>query len=169
MQMLVMRIKSDSRWSGKSAIWFKMQFYMFAALFVPFCHAQDASNSGCGHSTVADAWGPEFASQAEVFLTQLQRIVKTNDKARFAELVHYPIKVSAGDNTNEVSTPADFIRRYRSIVTPALKQTILTQDPKCLFANGQGVMIGHGQLWFQQEGKAMKIVTITLDLPESRK
>jgi hypothetical protein len=169
MRMLVMRIRSNSLWSGKWAFWFTMLLYTFAALFVPVSHAQDASNSGCGHSTVADAWGPEFASQAEVFLAQLQRIVKTNDKARFAKLVHYPIEVSVGDKTNKVSTPSDFVRRYRSIVTPALEQTILTQDPKCLFANGQGVMIGHGQLWFRQEGNAMKIVTITLDLPKSRK
>jgi hypothetical protein len=146
-----------------------MLLFIFAALLVPVCGAQSASHSGCGHSTVADAWGPEFASQAEVFLAELQRSVKIGDKAKFADLVHYPIEVSIGDKNSEVSTPSDFIRRYRSIVTPALKRTILAQDPKCLFANGQGVMIGHGQLWFQQKGKAMKIIKITLDPPESRK
>jgi hypothetical protein len=143
---------------------------MMTALLVPVCQAQEDSGAACGHSTVAAAWGPDFASRAESFLAELQNAVRTDDKAKFAALVHYPIEVSWGNKTAEVPTSADFIKRYGSIVTPALKHTILAQNPKCLFANGQGVMIGHGQLWFQEQaGRRMKIITITLDSPESRK
>ena len=167
--MPVMHTRSNNRCSGRWVIWLTMLFLVFFVFLSPICHAQNASNSGCGHSTVADAWGPEFASQAEMFLAELQRIVRAHDKATFADLVHYPIQVSVGDKNTKVSARSDFIRRYRSIVTPALKQTILVQNPKCLFANSQGVMIGHGQLWFQKEGRTIRIVTITLDSLEPRK
>jgi hypothetical protein len=53
--------------------------------------AQDTSR--CGHSTVGDAWGSEEASQARSFLARLQDAVKANDKAQFASLVHYPVRV----------------------------------------------------------------------------
>jgi hypothetical protein len=168
-RMLVTHLKGINSCGGLRAMRFKILLFIFAAIFVSDCHAQSGPYSGCGHSTVADAWGSEFASQAEAFLAELQQIVKTDDKARFAALVRYPIQVSVGDEESGVSTPSAFIRRYGSIVTPVLKQTILAQDPKCLFANGQGVMIGHGQLWFQKEGKTMRIITITLDSPVSGK
>lgn len=148
---------------GNWLIRFIMQFAI-VALFVPGCRAQGALGSTCDHSTVSDAWGDKFASDAERFLAELQRIVNSNDRAKFAALVHYPIQISIGGSDNiRVATLEQFIQRYPSIVTEALKKAILNQDPKCLFANGQGVMIGHGQLWFSQEGNAMKIIAITLD------
>jgi hypothetical protein len=58
----------------------------------------------------------------------------------------------------------DLIRKYPSIVTSTMKQAILAQDPKCLFANGQGVMIDHGQIWFAEQDRGMmKIITITVE------
>jgi hypothetical protein len=144
-------------------------FFVGVDWLMPVTLAQSVSISRCGHSTVADAWGPEFAARAEMFLAELQHIVGRNDKAKFANLVHYPIQVSVGDNNDKISTSAEFIQKYPSIVTPALKQAIISQDPKCLFANGQGVMIGHGQLWFQQQGEEMKIITITLDSSDSNR
>ena len=123
--------------------WLVIHFLVFAASLAPVCHAQNASKPDCGHSTVADAWGSKFASQAEMFLARLQRVIRTDDKTKFAALVRYPIRVSWGDQNSEVSTPADF------------------------FANGQGVMIGDGQIWFQeQEDGTMKIIKITLDPTE---
>lgn len=134
-------------------------FLMFTA---PIYRAQRAPNGACDNSTVAGAWGPEFASRAEGFLKELQDAVKTNNKSKFAALVRYPIEISVGNKTNKVLSAPDLVRKYPSITT-SLKETVLTQDPKCLFANGQGVMIGHGQIWFAEQGGQMKIITITLD------
>jgi hypothetical protein len=112
---------------------------------------------------VDDAWGPEFASQARVFLTELQRVVKMNDRARFSTLIQYPVHVFQGNQGNEIASRKEFIRRYSSIVTPDIKRAILTQSPDCLFANGQDVMIGNGQIWFQKQSEAqMKIITFNL-------
>ena len=134
----------------------------------PRCPAQSKSIPNCGNSTVADAYGPAFASRSEAFLARLQSIVRANDKAKFTNLVHYPIQVSWGSRDITIKDRSDFIRNYRLILTPELKKAILFQNPKCLFANEQGVMIGHGQLWFYEEpDKSMKIITITLGFPSS--
>lgn len=128
------------------------------------CRAHDTSH--CGHSTVEDAWGPKVASEAKSFLAQLQGIVKSNDKKRFASLVHYPIRVLDGDHSTEISSPSNFVDRYSSIVAPDVRHAILVQSATCLFANGQGMMIGRGQLWFQKESSGdMKIITINLTAP----
>ena len=133
------------------------------------CQEQDTPSHACGHSTVTEAWGNEFASKAEVFLAKLQSMVRTNDKEKFAAVVHYPIQVSWGDKSIEISNSSAFVRKYHSIMTPVLRNAILSQDPKCLFANGQGVMVGHGELWYQaQKGGLMKIITITLDTTKKK-
>jgi uncharacterized protein (TIGR03382 family) len=167
MQMPVTHAKAGACDSAGWPIWLALPLLMFAALFTTICHAQDGIDPACGHSTVVDAWGQEAGVRAQSFLAELKHIVKANDKAAFAALVRYPIQVSVGAKSSDILTSSSFIRRYRSIVTPALRQVILAQDPKCLFANGQGVMIGHGQVWFQQEGRTAKIISITLESPEA--
>jgi hypothetical protein len=126
--------------------------------------AQDTSS--CGHSTVEDAWGAEVASQARSFLTRLQRIVRSDDKAQFASVTHYPVRVLDGSRVTEISSPSDLVRNYSSVLTPDVRHSILAQSATCLFANGQGMMIGKGQVWFRKEPSGdMKIITINLSAP----
>lgn len=130
------------------------------------CIAQDISR--CGHSTVEDAGGPAVASEAASFLGRLQRNVKANDKAQFASLVHYPVRVIDGGHSIEISSSSALIKKYSAILNPDVRHAILAQPAECLFANGQGVMIGTGQVWFQKEpGGEMKIITINLSAPRT--
>ena len=135
-------------------------------LFLPLpqCNAQDASHvARCGQSTVADAYGPEVAAQAGSFLGKLQRVVEKDDKKQFASLVHYPLRVFEGDRATKIATPSEVVKRYSFLVTPGLRRAILKQSADCLFGNGQGMMIGRGELWFQPDSKGrMKIVTLNL-------
>ena len=163
MQVRAIRIKNRSsllKWSGG--------WLAFALAILPIsipCRAEDTSR--CGHSTVEDAWGPSVASEARSFLARLQRIVKTGDKKRFAALIRYPIRVLDGNHSIEVPTPSDFVDKYSSILTSDVKHAILAQSATCLFGNGQGIMVGKGQLWFQREANGdMKIITINLSAPE---
>jgi hypothetical protein len=106
----------------------------------------------------------EFAGRAEKFLMQIQAAVKVSNSQKFASLVRYPIVIATGTKKVQIRTAADLIRKYPSIVTSTMKQAILAQDPKCLFANGQGVMIDHGQIWFAEQDRGMmKIITITVE------
>jgi hypothetical protein len=129
--------------------------------------AQDSSP--CEGSTVEDAWGAEVASQAKSFLATLQRVVKINDKAQFALLAHYPLRVLDGNHKIEIVSATDLNQKYSTILVPDVRQAILGQSAQCLFANGQGAMIGKGQVWFQKEPSGeMKIITINLGAPKQR-
>jgi hypothetical protein len=132
----------------------------------PRCRAQNASP--CRDSTVEDAWGPTVASEARAFLATLQRVVKAGDKKQFAKLIHYPVRVfEDGGRSVEITSRSDLVKKYSSILTPAVRHAILTQSAACLFGNGQGMMIGNGQVWFQKEPDGnMKIITINLPAPK---
>jgi hypothetical protein len=115
----------------------------------------------CGHSTVEDAWGPTVAAEARSFLLKLQHIVKMNDKKQFSLLVHYPIRIRGGKRVIEISSPTELADKYSTVLTSDVKHAILAQSASCLFGNGQGMMVGRGQLWFQKEPNGeMKIFTI---------
>ena len=124
------------------------------------CLAHDLPN--CKNSTVEQAWGAEYASQAKSFLVTLQKVVESGDSAKFARLVHYPVRIN-GTHVVKITKRSELTRKYASIMTSDVRQAILTQNPECLFANGQGVMIGNGQIWFQQESSGkMKVISINL-------
>ena len=125
--------------------------------------ASGAQDTKCENSTVQDAWGPAIASQAQSFLDKLKRVVKENNKVEFASFVHYPLRVFDRNHDIKISSPSELISKYPHILTPDVRHAILTQSAQCLFANAQGMMVGNGQLWFQQEASGeMKIVTINL-------
>jgi len=132
----------------------------------PEAISQTQKNNGCGHSTVEDASGPEFASRAKVFFAELQAAVEKNDTAKFASMVHYPVRVFSGKGGGKVSTAAQLIERYSQIMTPAVRKAILEQSPACPFGNGQGVMIGGGEIWFAEQSNGnFKVITINVDAP----
>jgi hypothetical protein len=161
-QMLAMRSSKISRFVERTRR-FVMLFLVLSVSAALFCNAQNSASSTCENSTVADAWGPEFASQAKVFLAGLQSVVKSEDKEQFASLVQYPVHIFGGKKGKEIRTRADLIRSYSSIMTPDFKHAILAQPSECLFANGQGVMVGGGRIWFQKQSDgAMRIITFNL-------
>ena len=164
--MPVIRINNRSRSLKLLAGWLVLA--LAPLLSHALCRAQDTSR--CANSTVEDAWGPAVASEARSFLVRLQRIVKTGDKKQFASLIHYPIRVLDGKHSIEISSPSDFVEKYSSILTPDVKHAILAQSATCLFGNGQGMMVGRGQLWFRKESSGdMKIITINLSAPRVRR
>lgn len=130
-------------------------------LMNPCIGAIAQATNECPNSTVEDARGAKVATQAKAFLATLQAAVQSNDAKQFAALVHYPVLVISGPHTTKIATPSELIRRYPSLMTAKLKQTILDQSPRCLFGNYQGMMIGSGEIWFDQDSSgAMKIITI---------
>ncbi len=163
MQMLAIRRISNLSGLLKALGEWRVLLLLILWSFVP-CYAQGTSH--CGHSTVEDTWGTTVASEAKSFLANLQRYVKTGDKKQFAALIHYPIRVLDGDHTIEVSSPSEFVNKYSSFITPDVKHAILTQSGSCLFANGQGMMVGRGQLWFQKQSTGdLRVITISLRAP----
>jgi hypothetical protein len=129
-----------------------------------FATRQNTASLPCERSTVEDAWGRQVAAQSKAFLIKLQRAIKVNDKNTFSSFVKYPVNVFESGHRRKITTAAQLIRDYAKIMTPQMKQVILSQSPDCLFANGQGVMIGDGQIWFQKINgdDEMKITSFNL-------
>ncbi len=58
----------------------------------------------------------------------------------------------------------DFKLNYSRIITPQIKKIIQRQEPKRIFENSQGCMIGNGEVWFQPDGS---IVTVNSTISSS--
>lgn len=147
-----------------------MKCQLWGVLLLAFCGLQNISASQdtgrCEQSTVKDAWGPKIATEARSFLIRLQSVVKATDRKQFSSLVHYPVRILQQNHSFEIFSPSDFVDKYSAIVTPEVKHAILAQSPDCLFGNGDGMMVGRGQVWFQKESSGeMKIVTINPHAP----
>lgn len=57
------------------------------------------------------------------------------------------------------------MRGYKRLFTHAIVNAIEKQPPECLFANWQGVMIGHGAVWFEEQPNGtMKIKTLNIPI-----
>ncbi len=159
MQMLAMHINRQR----VNVVLHSILMLVLTCLFGPLCLAQASTHSGCHTSTVADAWGPEFASQAKDFFVTLQAAVKSEDEKQFASLVQYPLHVYGASEKAEINSSAELLHKYTMIITPDARKAILAQSPDCLFGNGQGVMAAGGRVWFQkQEDGKFKIVTLNV-------
>lgn len=101
------------------------------------------------------------------FLQTLQSAVKNNDKKVLARLMHYPLHVSG--THLKITSANSFSKHYSEIITPKIRDAILQQEPYAMFANYQGVMLGSGQVWFNNissdaKNQKNKILVITINI-----
>ena len=88
----------------------------------------------------------EHESFGEVF-DILYGAVEAGDAATVASLAKYPLRVATNGEEYEIDTEQTFIDNYDTIITPAIKDVILSQDFALLFVNQDGVMYDDGDVW----------------------
>jgi len=116
----------------------------------------------CHGSPVAD-FSPSLEPKARAFLSSLVASVKAGDKTKIAAMVLYPLNVNTDKGHRIVRNSSEFVKTYDQLFTPAIKRAIERQVPECLFANWQGVMIGDGAVWFEeQHNGSVKIKTLNI-------
>jgi hypothetical protein len=116
----------------------------------------------CGRSTVAE-FSPSLQPKANAFLASLKAAVKAQDKRKVAAMVRYPVLINMAKGHRQIRTDAQFVAEYDRLFTTALRKVIEEQRPECLFANWQGIMIGDGEVWFEEQANgSMKIKTLNL-------
>jgi hypothetical protein len=118
--------------------------------------------SKCQSSTVDETYGPDFARAAKVLLVSLKAAVVENNKAEIASLMSYPVRVNRGNSVRKIRSRDQLVRNFDLVFTSEVKQEVMRQSANCLFANGQGVMIGNGQVWFTQVNGKMKIIALNI-------
>jgi len=80
--------------------------------------------------------------------------VLKGDKQKVADYVAFPLTFSLHKNSKTVYNRTAFLRYYDQIFTNKFVAAIANGIPHHMFANWQGIMIGNGVVWFDDEGKA---------------
>jgi hypothetical protein len=105
-----------------------------------------------------------YSYQASVtFMAELQRQVKAGDKKALAELANYPLRVNGKKGIPLiVKDRAAFLKEYDRVYSPSVIAAILKEDPRNLFANSQGVMLGSGIVWADNGGNHLGVTAINV-------
>jgi len=106
--------------------------------------------------------GIDDAAAVEKFFHNLQEAMARGDRVRIASMVSYPITVMIAGRKVRLRNRAEFLRRYNVAINLRVKQAVAGQNVENLFVNYQGVMIGDGEIWFNQpsRSKLIKIIAI---------
>ena len=100
-------------------------------------------------------------AQVAQFVARLKQAVAADDRAAIAGMVRYPLRVnSAAGRPTFYRNAAALSANYTQVFTPGVKAAVAAARPDDLFARDQGVMIGNGEIWINETGGAMKIITV---------
>lgn len=83
----------------------------------------------------------------EAAFEALQGAVKAHDAATVASLVKYPFRTEIAGKIKVLHNDTEFVQNYDAIFSPEITAAVLGQSYAELFANGDGVMLGNGQVW----------------------
>jgi hypothetical protein len=104
----------------------------------------------------ADTDAYQITNGDKTFYEQIKKAILANDFDSFAAAVSYPIELYfAGERrlqpkSARIRTKAE-LKKYKSaILGEPLKNAVRNQSSNSLFKNWQGIMVGNGELWFDQ-------------------
>ncbi len=83
--------------------------------------------------------------------------VLANAPEQAAAAVSFPLAYTASGRRTLLHKPSDFIAKYSAIFTPEFVAQIRNTTPHQMLANDQGVILGAGLVWFNQDGKAFAL------------
>jgi hypothetical protein len=97
----------------------------------------------------------------EEFARKIKSYVIENKKKEFAALVVYPIMVTINDTKVSISNSEEFEKNYDEIINAHLKERITSSYTKYLNGNEMGVMMGYGEVWFDNwKDQGLRIIAI---------
>jgi hypothetical protein len=84
----------------------------------------------------------------EKFLQTLKECAAAKDWQSLAALVAYPITIKIVGRRMRIASSEQFFEHANALLSARVITAILQQQYEKLFANGSGVMIGDGEIWF---------------------
>ncbi len=88
------------------------------------------------------------------FMADLQQRLKAGDKEKLAELILFPLRVNQSAQRHRlIQDRAAFVRDFEQIFNAKVTEKVLAADPRKIFCNYQGVMLGDGILWVGSDSK----------------
>jgi len=138
---------------------------VFAPVISGIAVVAQTPKTKCDGSTVEN-FSPSLAPRARAFLADLQASVKADDRQRVAMMCRFPLRVWLDGRVRRVRNQSELVKDYDRVFTSSMKKAIASQIPECLFANWQGVMIGRGEVWFEEEKNgSLEIKTLNVMEP----
>jgi hypothetical protein len=98
----------------------------------------------------ADSELNSVTSADRSFFEQIKRAVMTNDVEWLSGSIRYPLKVNFKSGSLMLENKEDFKKHSAAVLTGHLRSAVQNQSFDSLFKNWQGVMVGHGVIWFEQ-------------------
>jgi hypothetical protein len=83
--------------------------------------------------------------------------IKHGDKKMVASLINYPIKVGFHKRSKLIRNAKEMVENYDAIFTPAYVEAISKALPRNMFVRDQGIMLGNGEVWFNDNGKVITL------------
>jgi hypothetical protein len=99
-------------------------------------------------------------AQVTQFLVRLKQAVAADDHAAVAAMIKYPLTISSNGRDITYRNAAALSANYAWVFTPEVKAAVAAAKPDDLFVRDQGVMIGNGEIWMNEVGGSMKIITV---------
>jgi hypothetical protein len=96
------------------------------------------------------------------FFHSLKSAASLKTSAAFAKLVHYPLRVNAGKKKRLIKNEAELKKGFATIFTSQILSALESQKFEELFCRDQGVMIGNGEAWINEQDGKIGIYTINL-------
>jgi hypothetical protein len=111
------------------------------------------SESYCGSYTRYTRWVR--------FLATFRQAVLTQDHARVAAEVAWPLSWNHGRRSTAITSRTQLLRLYDSVFTASVVRQIKLADPRALFCkNVSEVLLGQGVAWGDEPGGELAIVSI---------
>lgn len=110
--------------------------------------------------------GQEALPPKQAFVRELQRALRSDDRAWIAEHMSYPVRYH-GRTASVIRNRNDFVRNYSGLISDRLRGAILSLKPDEVFENWQGIMIGDGthNMWARDTatGDAARYEIVTIN------
>ena len=102
--------------------------------------------------------GVEMSDQAfDKKVGKFRDDVLNGRKSAVSAAIAYPAKAYVSKQTFNLRSSADLIRNYDKIFSPRMIQAIRAANTHDLFSRDQGVMLGNGEVWFNEQAKVKAI------------
>ena len=107
---------------------------------------------------VAGISNPAHVTQ---FLARLKQAMAADDHAAVAAMLKYPLTVnSSSERPITYRSATAMSANYARVFTPEVEAAVAAATPGNLFVRDQGIMIGNGEIWMNEVGGTMKIITV---------
>ncbi len=123
------------------------------------------AHAGCDERATPGMFVFSSDAAASSFLSQLKIAISSNDTAKTAQLIMFPLRVKVHGKRIRVSRsnfPKYFSAIFNSKVRSALAsaQFRTQSDHGCVFWNGSGMMVGGGEIWFNSVKGGIKVIAV---------